>query len=279
MAAQEVRNVRWDFNEEVVLITGAARGQGRAHALGFARAGADLVICDIGTRLPTVDYALGTKEQLEEVAEECRALGVRCLTVVCDVGKSVQVRAMVDAAIAEYGQIDVLVNNAGVESVFHISELTEEAWDDLVNTNLRGVFLCSKYVSEHMVKAGKGRIVCIGSTSSLGGLLNQAHYCAAKHGVAGLTKALAIDLAPHGIGVNYVCPGGVDTPMVAGVMESAGGEYAETVPKLTGQWNLFDEAAMIQPEDITGAVMWLASDAARCVTGAGVVVDAGFTAK
>jgi NAD(P)-dependent dehydrogenase (short-subunit alcohol dehydrogenase family) len=157
MAAQEVTNVRWDFSDHVVLITGAARGQGRAHALGFARAGADVVICDIGTPLPTVDYPLGTKEELEAVAEECRSLGVRCLAVTCDVGKSDQVRAMVDAAVAQYGQIDVLVNNAGVESVFHISELTEEAWDDLLNTNLKGVFLCSKYVSEHMIK-GKDRL-------------------------------------------------------------------------------------------------------------------------
>jgi NAD(P)-dependent dehydrogenase (short-subunit alcohol dehydrogenase family) len=161
-APQRVRsleNIRWDFTGEVVLITGAAQGQGRSHALGFAGAGADLVICDLpaGAQLAGITYDLGNPAKLEQVAKECRAHGVRALPVTCDVRDSQQVESMVNSAIAEYGKIDILVNNAGVSGHNEVVDLPEDEWDDLVNTNLRGVFLCSKYVAREMIAARKAR--------------------------------------------------------------------------------------------------------------------------
>jgi NAD(P)-dependent dehydrogenase (short-subunit alcohol dehydrogenase family) len=277
--ARAVHNVSYDFSGEVVLVTGAGKGQGRSHALGFAAAGADLVICDIGTQMTSTNYQLGTREDLDAVAEECRALGARVLPVICDVRRSDQVRPMVQQAIDEFGKIDVLVNNAGIESVLSVAEMSEDAWDELLDTNLKGVFLCSKYVSEHMMQARKGKIVTTGSTSTFGGIPRNAHYCAAKHGLAGFSKALAIELAPYGINVNVVCPTGVDTTMVEGMLGGDFEEWQQQLPGVTGSWNLFEDGALLEPGEITLAVMYLASDAAKYTTGAELKVDAGFTIK
>jgi SDR family mycofactocin-dependent oxidoreductase len=278
MTSRDVHNVRWDFSGQVALVTGAGHGQGRAHALGFAAAGADVVICDIGHQVSSVNYPLGTRDELEQVAKECRALGVRCLPVICDVRDRGQVQAMVAAAIGEFGRIDILVNNAGIESVRLVSEMSEDDWDEMIDTNLKGVFLCSKYVSEHMIAAGRGKIITTGSTSTYGGVPRQAHYCAAKHGLLGFSKALAIELAPHGINVNVVCPTGVDTAMVGGMLGGDYRDWEEQLPGTTGSWNLVD-GGLLQPDEVTHAVLWLASDAAKYVVGADLKVDAGFTIK
>jgi NAD(P)-dependent dehydrogenase (short-subunit alcohol dehydrogenase family) len=276
---RDVANVTYDFSGEVVLITGAGRGQGKNHALNFAKAGADVVIADIGESLSTIPYDLATADELNAVAEEIEALGVRCQAAICDVRDSQQVQLMVDDAIKEFGKIDVLINNAGVESLPTVAEMTEEAWDQMIDTMLKGCFLCSKAVSAHMMEERKGKIITTGSTASTMGMPRQAHYCAAKHGVAGFSKCLAIELAPFDINVNVVCPGGIDTPMVDGLLASREAEWLEKLPETTGPYNLFNPEEMLDTQEISSAMMWLASDGAKFVTGALIAVDAGFTIK
>lgn len=280
MSPRTIANVSYDFSDHVVLVTGAGRGQGRAHAQAFAAAGADVVAADIAAPVATAPYELSSPDDLERTAELVRATGARCLPVVCDVRDCAQVQAMVAAAIERFGKIDVLINNAGIESLPTVQDMTEQHWDDMINTHLKGTFLCSKYVSAHMIVAGRGRILSTGSTLSVVGGPEQAHYSAAKHGMVGFSKSLAIELAPHGITVNVVCPGGLDTPMVAGLLASLGDRHdVEGLNEIGGPFNLFDPTAMLEPEEITRAMLWLASDAAAYVTGAVLVVDAGFTIK
>lgn len=276
---RDVANVTYDFGGEVVLITGAGRGQGKNHALNFAMAGADVVIADIGEPLSTVPYPLATSDDLNAVAAEIEALGVRCQAAICDVRDQNQVQTMVDDAIKEFGKIDVLINNAGVESFLSVAEMTEETWDQAIDTMLKGTFLCSKAVSEHMMERRKGKIISTGSTASTHGMPGQAHYCAAKHGIAGFSKCLAIELAEYDINVNVVCPGGIDTPMVEGLLASRQAEFLESLPETTGPYNLFNPEEMLDTQEISNAMMWLASDGAKFVTGALIAVDAGFTIK
>jgi len=280
---RHLRNITWDFSGEVVLITGAAQGQGRAHALCFAQAGADIVVCDLpaGSEIAGIDYDLGNPEKLEAVADECRSRGARVLAVTCDVRDVRQVKDMVAAAIAEFGKVDVLVNNAGLSGHNEVVDLPEQEWDDLVDTNLKGVFLCSKYVAREMIKAKRGKIINTASVMAFAGVPASAHYVVAKHGVSGLSKAMAIELAPHGITVNYVCPSAVNTEMAKIVFaDRVPEDYPERLAAICGSWNLLDETqAPLDPTEVSWAVLFLASDAAKFITGAPLLVDAGFMAK
>jgi NAD(P)-dependent dehydrogenase (short-subunit alcohol dehydrogenase family) len=281
-AGQPVRNVSWNFTGETVAITGAAKGQGKQHALRFAKAGADLALCDLDRQLDSIDYPLGTKDELESVAEECRAQGVRVLARVCDVREGSQVAAFFDDAVAELGGVDVVVANAGVSNIVEVTEMTEDDWDVVVGTNLKGVFWTLKYAAQHMVEAGGGgRMIATGSVHSFTGVPGGAHYTASKHGLAGLCKSLAIEMAPHRIRVNFVCPTALDTAVVQ-MMNSprVPADHGERIFATTGSWNMLDEGApLVDPGEITEAVMWLASDSSRYVTGAPLIVDAGFLAK
>ena len=282
VSTPEVANINWDFSGEVVLVTGAARSQGRSHALSFARAGASVVLADLCHNMSSVPWPLGTREELDETTEECRAQGVEALPVVCDVRNAAEVAALVDKAIATFGKIDVLVNNAAIYPLYGLFELSEEAWDESLDTGLKGVFLCSQAVAKHMVAARRGKIVSTGSTSSVLGAPRYAAYVSAKHGVAGLTKALAIDLARYGINANCVCPGGVYSPHLMAAMrempESTDPDPGPTLWELGGPWNLFGDESL-HPEDISNAIMFLASDAARYITGQVICVDQGFSIK
>jgi (+)-trans-carveol dehydrogenase len=275
------QKVTWNFAEDVVLITGAARGQGRSHALAFAEAGARLVLGDTATNLDTVQYSMATPEELKATAEDCRALGAEVSTVTCDVRDARQVQEMVDAAIGGFGKIDVLIANAGVVSVVEVVDMAEQAWDEVLDTNLKGVFLSTKAVAPHMIAAKGGKIIITGSINSFAGVPGAAHYVAAKHGIAGLAKVLAIELAPHGINVNYVCPTAVNTTMIeAMAAPDVPEDYGERLVAATGSWNMLEEGAPpLEAEEVTQAVLWLASDASDFVTGSPVVVDAGFLAK
>ena len=277
--SREIKNVSYDYSGQTVLITGGSRGQGRAHALGFAKAGADIVICEPDGQFDSVPYAVGGPDGLNAAAAEVEALGVRCLPAVCDVSDATQVEAMVDDAIAAFGKVDVLISNAAIESIASVVEMEESAWDQLIDVNLKGAFLCSKYVAPGMIERGRGKILVAGSVNSHVGSLKQAHYVSSKHGQLGFVRALAIELAPHGITVNLVCPGSIDTPMVDGLLRSKDGEWLGQLADLTGPWNLFEEGVQLQPEEITAAMLWLASDAADFVTGTSLTVDAGFTIK
>jgi NAD(P)-dependent dehydrogenase (short-subunit alcohol dehydrogenase family) len=281
MTPRAIKQVSYDLSGQTVLVTGAARGQGRVHALSFAAAGADVAIVDIDADVASVPYPLARPEDLQSLATEIEDGGSRCVAVTCDVRDAEQIRSMVAEVEDGLGTIDVLINNAGVESVYAVTEMPESAWDDVLDTNLRGAFLCAKYIAPGMIEQGRGKIVNTSSVLGLVALPKNAHYTAAKHGLLGLTKALAIELAPHGINVNAVCPGAIDTPMNDGLLARHEDWMAGLGP-LSGTWNLFAEgpdAPMLGPEEITQAMLWLASDASDFVTGTAIVVDAGAVIK
>ena len=242
---RQVRQARWDFTGDVVLITGAAHGQGRSHALGFARAGADLALCDLDQRLDSVSYPLGTQDDLEQVADECRALGAEVLAQTCDVRDDDQVMHFVDEGVRELGKIDVAVANAGLAGIVEVVDMSEQVWDELVDTNLKGVFLTLRHCARKMIEAGDGgRLIATGSVHCFTGVPGSAHYVAAKHGVAGLCKSLAIELAPHQIRVNNICPTAVNTTMIEVVADPRVPEtHGERLVATTGVWNMLEEGA------------------------------------
>lgn len=269
---------------KVALITGGARGQGRSHAVTFAREGGEIIICDIAEQLLTVPYAMANAEDLADTAQMVEDLDRRCLAVQADVRDSDQMREVVEQAISEFGHIDILLANAGIEGFEEAWELTDEQWDEMIAVNLTGVWKSCRAVIPHMIERHAGVIVITSSAAGLKGLANQAHYCAAKHGVVGLMRALAIELAPHGIRVNTVHPGSVDTPIIknqAMYTLFSGGDPNATLEEVTPAFkdlNLLDTPWM-EPQDISNAMLWIASDDARYVTGATLTVDAGMTVK
>ncbi|WP_371658490.1 mycofactocin-coupled SDR family oxidoreductase [Streptomyces sp. NBC_00280] len=263
---------------KVALITGAARGQGRSHAVRLAEEGADIVVTDIchdiSDELP---YSLASKEQLEETAELVRATGRRCVAVQADVRSITEMRASVDAAHEEFGRLDVVVANAGVMSSGSAWQLSEEAWDVVVDVNLKGAWNTARVALPGMIEAGNGgSIIMISSAAGIRGHVPYAHYVAAKHGVVGLMKALSNELGAHRIRVNTVHPTGVSgTGITVGV----------PIDELAAREPMFALAAMnthapcVEPRDVSNAVLFLASEEARYVTGLQFTVDAGSTNK
>ena len=272
----------YDFDGNVVLVTGAARGLGRSHALAYADNGADVVALDIAGNREHVPYDLGTREQLDTVIEEIEEGGGEALAVEADVSVEAEVEAAVETALDEFGRIDVLANNAGIGTILPALDITIDQWNDVLDTNLKGTWLCAKHVGRHFTeREGGGAVV---NTSSATGLVGQpgfAHYSASKHGVIGLTKTLALELAEHDVTVNAVCPTAVETPLIPKVTEVFGSEQMEKVGRLAGPANIFgdEDEQSIPPEAVSEAFLWLSSDAARYVTGSVLAVDAGFTSK
>jgi len=272
--------VEYDFSGEVAFVTGAAHGQGRSHAQHYAKHGADIVAVDLNRNKETVPYDLGTADELAETVSLVEDEGQEALAVEADVSDEAEVEAAVAEAIDEFGKIDILANNAGIESIADLTEMDEAMWDELIGTNLKGVWLCSKHVGKHFVERGDGgKIVSTASTAGQVGIPSNGHYVAAKHGVIGLTKTLALELAEYDVNVNCIGPTAVDTPMVTGMLESYGEEFMEEMGAVAGPMSVFPDVDMIEPSDISEAYMWLSSDAARYVTGIYLPVDAGFLAK
>ncbi|WP_259315340.1 SDR family oxidoreductase [Capillimicrobium parvum] len=270
----------YDFTGEVVLVTGAARGMGREIAVSFARAGAQVAVNDVDAQVEHVPYATGTVEELAQTVADIEAQGAEALEVRGDLRREADVERMVAATIERFGRLDVLVNNAGVYSCGPVTELTEERWDVVVDTVLKAPFLCSKHAARHMIeRGGGGRIVTISSTSALVGIPDQVNYQSAKHGVVGQIRTLALELAPHGVTVNTICPTAVaDTAMLDHVID-LGPEYFGKVNALCGASTVFPGLDCIETRDVSHAVRWLASDAARYVTGVVLPVDGGFSCK
>jgi (+)-trans-carveol dehydrogenase len=257
----------------VALVTGAARGQGRSHAVALARAGADVAACDACRDLPTVPYPLGTEAELAATARLVEAEGRRCLAAAVDVRDGAAVAAFAERAVATLGHLDVLCANAGVISFGAAWELTEEQWDVVLGVNLTGVWHCCRAAVPHMLARGEGgAIVVTLSTAALKGLERMAHYAAAKHGCVGLARSLARELAPHRIRVNCVAPGGVRTPMGKNQRMQ---EVVQGDPSLSSTLASMLPVDLVEPEDVSAAVVWLASDAARHVTGVVLPVDGG----
>jgi SDR family mycofactocin-dependent oxidoreductase len=270
----------YDFSGKVALVTGAARGQGESHALAYADHGADVVALDTGGNLADVPYNLGSSEDLAATVDAIEDRGQRGLGVEADISDSAAVADAVDRAVEAFGRIDILANNAGIATPSSVLEMSEATWDTLLDINLKGTWLCSKHAAERMVEQGDGGKIV--STSSSAGLVGQpglAHYSAAKHGVIGLTKAMALELADHDINVNAVCPSAVETPLLPETAEVYGTEAFERISELGGPPSVFPDHELLEPRDVTEAYLWLSSEAARYVTGSAIPVDAGNTAK
>jgi SDR family mycofactocin-dependent oxidoreductase len=256
----------------VALVTGAGRGQGRSDALALARAGLDVVAVDVAADLPEVPYGLATAADLEETARAVRSAGRRCLALRGDAACLADMEAAV-AGAAELGALDVVCANAGVISFGRSWELTEAQWDRVVATNLKGVWATCRAAIPGLIERGRGgSIVITGSAASLRGYAGISHYAAAKHGAIGLMRSLAIELAPHRVRVNCVLPGGVRTPMgTAPAMQ----EWLAREPEAARALTALLPVDLVEPEDVSAAVAWLASDEARFVTGIALPVDAG----
>ncbi len=270
---------------KVALVTGAARGQGRAHCLRLAEEGADVVALDLCGPVPGTDYPPATEADLRQTADLVRAAGRRAVTAVADVRDDAALRAAVDAAVAGLGHLDVVVANAGVVVAAPAEHLTTEAWRTVVDTNLTGVWNTVSAALPHLLAAGAASIVV--TSSANGGIKAPPHlaaYAASKFGVVGLVRSLAHELGPRGVRVNAVHPTAVSTPMIhneatyrlfAPGAERPGPE--EVAPVFARFHSL--PVPWIEPVDVSNAVLWLASDEARYVTGISLPVDAGLSAR
>ncbi|MFF5965077.1 SDR family oxidoreductase [Streptomyces collinus] len=267
-----------------VLVTGAARGLGRATALVCAAEGADLTLLDICADLPGVPYPLGTPGQLAHTAALCREAGAAVLTAEADIRDLRAVREAVTRAEDRFGQIDVAVNNAGIAapSGKPVHEIDEDEWSLMIDVDLSGAWRVIREVGKAMSARRAGSIVNVASTAGLVGYRHFAGYVAAKHAVVGLTKAAALDYAPTKVRVNAVCPGSVrDDARAEGRMLAEIARALE-VPVHEHE-KTFVEAqpmnALIEPEDVAAAVVFLASDESRQITGSVLTVDGGFSIR
>lgn len=270
---------------KVAAVTGAARGMGRADAVACAREGANVLICDIAEPIPSIDYELATSAQLDETAALVEAEGAKALQMTVDVRSESQLNRWIECGLQAFGRIDVMVANAGITGYAPAHELTETAWNETIDVNLKGAWLSAKLVIPHMIERGDGgSIIFISSGLGLKGMPEAGHYAAAKHGVVGLMRSLALELAPHWIRCNTIHPAGTNTPMAHNPMHYkrfSGGRDDATLADVIG---VYESIAALpipwtEPEDIANAVVWLSSDEARYVTGVTLPVDGGWYAK
>ena len=262
---------------KIAIVTGGARGNGFAAAKCMAAEGADIAIADICEDMKTIPYAMSTPESMAKAVDEIKATGRQAIGIKCDVRKASDVEAMVNKVVETFGKIDILVNNAGNSSMVAIADMDEETWDAVLDTHLKGMFLCCRYVLPKMFEQHSGNIVSISSVGGQRGFGMGGHYCAAKHGIIGLNKAIAMEVADHNIRANVVCPGTVWTDMMKGIAEYFGMEGDEAKEQFFAGHLIKDPE--VTPEDIGRAVLWLASDDSRCIHGNMITVDSGWTAQ
>jgi SDR family mycofactocin-dependent oxidoreductase len=262
---------------KVAFVTGAGRGQGRSHAIRLAEEGADIIAVDILEDYATVAYGMATPADLDETVRAVEALDRRIVATKADVRDTDAVKATVEAGVAELGRLDVVVANAGICTVQTWDEVTADVWRDTLDTNLTGVWNSMVVAVPHLIAAGGGSIIATSSTAGIKGLPYLAPYVAAKHGVVGICRSLANELARHHIRVNTVHPTGVATPMESGLGGLEG--LIERDPNLGPMFMNTYPVELLEPRDISNAVLFLASDESRYVTGLEFTVDAGNTIR
>jgi SDR family mycofactocin-dependent oxidoreductase len=269
----------------VALITGAARGQGRSHAVRLAEEGADIIAVDVCHDLVNVPYPLATLEDLKETVRLVEQTGRRIVAYQADVRDLAGLTAAIDEGVGQLGRLDVVCANAGVNKPAPMTEMTEDTWLDVVDVDLSGVWRTCRAAIPHLIAGGRGgAIVLTSSAAGLKGYANIAHYTAAKHGVNGLMKTLAQELAPHRIRVNTLNPTQVDTPMI--MNEPMYRLFCPDVENPTREDFAPVSQAMnalpvpwVDPVDVSNAVLFLASDEARYITGVALPIDAGVLVK
>jgi (+)-trans-carveol dehydrogenase len=269
----------------VALVTGAARGQGRSHAVRLAEEGADVIAVDLCADLPGVPYALGTEADLAETVRQVEALGRRVVARTADVRDFDSLDRAVRDGVAELGRLDIVCANAGVNSPAPAHEITEEQWHTVLDVDLSGVWRTAKASIPHLVAGGRGgSIVLTSSAAGLKGYANIAHYTAAKHGINGLMKTLAQELAEHHIRANSVNPTQVDTPMIMNdpmfrlFCPDLESPNREDFAPVSQQMNALP-IPWVESRDVSAAVLFLASDESRYITGVALPVDAGVLLK
>lgn len=268
---------------KVVLITGAGRGQGRAHAVRLAQEGADIVALDCPAQ-GAIPYGLATTEDLHETVKAVEALDRRIVAITGDVREQADLDGAVERGIAELGRIDCVVANAGAWTVGPFWEIPENEWRDVLDINLLGVMRTLRAVTPHMIERGDGSMIVIASVNGREGGVNYAHYVSSKHAALGLMKSVALELGQYNIRCNAVLPGVVNTAILdwqGGWDLMAGGPGLGTRDSLQNggkAYALLKDVGMLPPEAISEAVLYLASDESRWVSGQELVVDGGHTA-
>ena len=262
---------------KVAFITGAARGQGRSHAIRLAEEGADIIAVDILNNYDTVSYDMAAEGDLADTVKAVEALDRRIIATKADVRDKQALAAAVDDGVAQLGRLDIVAANAGICTVQTWDEVTPQVWQDTIDTNLTGVWNTMVVAVPHLIAAGGGSIICTSSAAGIKGMPFLAPYVAAKHGVVGIARTMANELARHDIRVNTVHPTGVNTVMgtslggletLIGQDPSVGGIFVNSLP-----------VAAVESRDISNAVLFLASDEGRYVTGLEFTVDAGNTIR
>jgi SDR family mycofactocin-dependent oxidoreductase len=262
---------------KVAFITGAGRGQGRSHAIRLAEEGCDIIAVDVLEDYPTVRYAMSTPAELDETVRAVEALGRKIVATKADVRAAEALRTTLNAGVAELGRLDIVCANAGIYTVQPWDQVTPQVWQDTIETNLTGVWNTMIAAVPHLIAAGGGSIIATSSTAGLKGMPFLAPYVAAKHAVVGICRSLANELARYHIRVNTVHPAGVDTPMVAGLETLE--PFVSRNPELGAIFANGLPVQELEPRDVSNAVLWLASEEARYVTGAALTVDAGNTIR
>ena len=271
---------------KVAFITGAARGQGRSHAIRLAQEGADIIAVDLCAQVRSVPYAMSTPEDLAETVKEIEALDRRIVATQADVRDYGAVKAAVEDGVAQLGRLDIVSANAGIFSFGSLEQLDDATWQDMIDVNLTGVWHAAKAAIPHLRANGGGSIILTSSTAGLMAIPNIGHYTSAKHGVVGLMRTLALELAPDMIRANSVHPTTVNTDMIqnAATYELFGADLPvaeRTKEVLSSRFAELNALPIpwVEPVDISNAVLWLASDEARYVTGITLPVDAGSLIK
>jgi SDR family mycofactocin-dependent oxidoreductase len=270
---------------KVVLVSGAARGVGRALCVMLAEGGADVAAFDIGAQIASSSVPMGTSEDLDETRRLVEGLGRRCLSFAADARSAADIDRVVDETVAELGKIDAVAINHGIVTYATLMDCTEREFVDQFEVNLLGPFLIAQKVAAHMIDRGEGGAMTItASTAGLVAYPGLVSYIAAKHGVVGLAKSIAVELARHNIRCNSVCPGSINTTMIhdpaaySFVTGKEDADWEEVAPLLRASGHKLP-VDLVEPEDIAQAIVFLLSDAGRYITGSALPVDAGGVLK